>query len=233
MLMIAARPSDRSGRAAIRKRTTYHMPDDDMLSATQGVHTHAHDANAHADPPDSPWRTLSARAIYRNPWLAVTEYQVVRPDGQPGIYGVVDPGANATIVPLDDEERICLAGQFVYPARGYLWSLPSGRVDEGEEPLAGAQRELAEETGLNAAEWTSLGSYYLTPGISSQVSYIDLARGLSEGAARPEGTEQITPRWLPLASALDACLRGEIRDAVSVIGIWRAARLIAEEARRG
>ncbi len=201
------------------------MPDDDTLPAR-----HASD---NADPPDSPWRTLAARAIYRNPWLAVTEYQVIRPDGQPGIYSVVDPGANATIVPLDAEGRVCLVGQFVYPARGFLWALPSGKVDEGEEPLAGARRELAEETGLTAAEWTPLGSYYLTPGISSQVSYIYLARDLSTGEARPEGTERITIRWQSLGDALDACLRGEIRDAVSVIGMWRAARLIDEETRRG
>jgi 8-oxo-dGDP phosphatase len=201
------------------------VPSDDQFSPASGT-----GASAHIDPPNSPWRTLAAREVYRNPWLAVTEYQVVRPDGKPGIYGVVDPGANVTIVPLDAEGRVCLAGQFVYPARGYLWSLPSGRVDEGEEPLTGARRELAEETGLTAAEWTPLGSYYLTPGISSQVSYIYLARGLQVGDAQPEGTEQITTRWLPLGDALDTCLRGEIRDAVSVIGIWRTVRLIAEEA---
>lgn len=194
---------------------------------------HDDDLPAGTDPPASPWRTLAARAIYRNPWLAVTEYQVIRPDGQPGIYGVVDPGANATIVPLDAEGRVCLAGQFVYPAREYLWSLPSGRVDEGEEPLTAAHRELLEETGLRAEAWAELDRYYLTPGISSQVSHIYLARGLHAGVAQPEGTERITTRWLPLANALDACLRGEIRDAVSVLGVWRASLLIEEEEHRG
>lgn len=183
------------------------------------------------DPPDSPWRTLAAREIYRNPWLAVTEYQVVRPDGLPGIYSVVDPGANATIVPLDAEGRICLVGQFVYPAREYLWSLASGRVDEGEDPQAAARRELLEETGLRADAWTLLGNYYLSPGISSQVSHIYLARDLHLGTAQPEGTERLSTRWLPLAAALDACCHGEIRDAVSVIGIWRAALLLLEEQR--
>lgn len=194
---------------------------------------HDDDMPASADPTGSPWRTRAAREVYRNPWLAVTEYQVIRPDGQVGIYSVVDPGANATIVPLDAEGRVCLAGQFVYPAREYLWSLPSGRVDEGEEPLAAAHRELREETGLSADAWAELGHYYLTPGISSQVSHIYLARGLHAGTAQPEGTEQIALRWLPLADALSACLRGEIRDAVSVLGIWRASLLIQDETRRG
>lgn len=191
------------------------------------------DLPGNADPPESPWRTLEAREIYRNPWLAVTEYQVIRPDGQPGIYSVIDPSDNATIVPLDAAGQVCLVGQFVYPAREYLWSLPSGRVDEGEEPLSAARRELLEETGLRAEEWTKLCSYYLTPGIAPQVSYIYLARELHAGAAQPEGTERITTRWLPLADALDACLRGDIRDATSVLGIWRAALLVGEEARRG
>lgn len=194
---------------------------------------HDDDMPASADPIGSPWRTLTAREIYRNPWLAVTEYQVIRPDGQLGIYSVVDPGTNATIVPLDAEGRVCLVGQFIYPAREYLWSLPSGRVDDGEEPLVAAHRELREETGLSADEWTELGRYYLTPGISSQVSHIYLARGLHAGLAQPEGTEQIALRWLPLADVLSACLRGEIRDAVSALGIWRVVLLAQEEARRG
>lgn len=209
------------------------MPDDDTppddVSRSDDAAATPAAASASTDPPGSPWRTLAARAIYRNPWLSVTEYQVIRPDGQPGIYSVIDPGANATIVPLDTAGRVCLTGQFSYPVRAYLWSLPSGRVDEGEEPLAAARRELAEETGLRAEDWVELGSYYLTPGIATQASHIYLARGLRAGEAQPEGTEQITLRWLPLAEARDACLRGEIRDAVSTIGIWRASQLIEGE----
>jgi 8-oxo-dGDP phosphatase len=207
------------------------MSDDDMHASTDADSSRG--TLPDADPPGSPWRTLTAREVYRNPWLAVTEFAVIRPDGQPGIYGVVDPGANVTIVPLDAEGRVCLVGQFVYPAREYLWSLPSGKADAGEEPLAAARRELVEETGLSAEVWEPLGSYYLSPGISSQVSYNYLARGLHNGTPQPEGTEQITTRWLPLAEALEACLRGEIRDAVSVLGIWRASRLIVDEAQRG
>ena len=67
------------------------------------------------DAPESPWRTLAAREVYRNPWISVTEYQVVRPDGAPGIYGVVDPHDNAAIVALDDEARVLLVGEFLYP----------------------------------------------------------------------------------------------------------------------
>ena len=118
--------------------------------------------------------------------------------------------------------------EFLYPLQTAEWFLPTGAVERGEEPLAAAQRELAEETGLRAESWTALGAYPLSPGISSQVSHIFLARGLSQGAATPEGTEQITTRVIPLREALEACLRNEIHAAVAVIGVWRAWTLLHE-----
>jgi 8-oxo-dGTP pyrophosphatase MutT (NUDIX family) len=186
------------------------------------------DGSLRPDAPDSPWRTVAAREVYRNPWLRVTEYQVIRPDGQPGIYGVVDPGANVTIVALEDDERVWLVREFLYPLQTAEWFLPTGAVERGEEPLAAAQRELAEETGLRAESWTALGVYPLSPGVSSQVSHIFLARKLSQGAAAPEGTEQITTRLIPLREALEACLRNEIRATLAVIGVWRTWSLLRE-----
>ena len=174
------------------------------------------------DPPHSPWRTVGAREVYRNPWLAVTEYAVIRPDGRPGIYGVVDPGDNVSVVPLDDTEDVWLIGEFRYPTQRFAWTLPSGKVEAGEDTLAAAQRELAEETGLQAAQWELLGAHPLSDGISTQISHIYLARGLRQGAARPEGTEQLTLRRLPLRDAVEACRTGGIADATSVLGIWGA-----------
>ncbi len=126
------------------------------------------------DPAESPWRTLATRHVYSNPWLSLTEYEVIRPDGQRGIYGIVDPGPNATIVALDEHEQVRLVGDFVYPLQRHMWGLPSGKIEENET------------------------------------------------TARPDGTERFTLRALPLREALDACLRGELRSAVTVLGIWRA-----------
>jgi 8-oxo-dGDP phosphatase len=185
------------------------------------------------DPTDSPWHTLGAREIYHNPWLAVAEYTVLRPDLQPGIYGVVDPGDNATIVALDDDQHIGLVGAFLYPLQRYAWTLPSGKVEEDEEPEGAARRELAEEAGITAKRWTLLGTYALSPGISPQISHIFLARGLHLGEARPEATEQVTLRWLPLADAVTACLQGELGAASSVLGIWHTWLLLGHGPRRG
>jgi 8-oxo-dGTP pyrophosphatase MutT (NUDIX family) len=186
------------------------------------------DGDLRPDAPGSPWRTVGGREVYRNPWLTVTEYQVIRPDGKPGIYGVVDPGDNVTIVALEDDERVWLVSEFLYPLQTAEWFLPTGAVERGEDILAAAQRELAEETGLRAAEWMELGAYPLSPGISAQIGYIFLARGLRRGDAAPEGTEHITMRLAPLSEALEACLRNEIRATLAVIGIWRTWALLHE-----
>ncbi len=178
------------------------------------------------DAPSSPWRTLEAREVYRNAWISVTEYQVIRPDGREGIYGVVDPGDNAAIVALDADDRVTLVGEFVYPLQVYTWMIPSGLVEQGEDPLVAARRELAEEAGLEADDWTRLGKYYLSSGICDQTSYAYLARGLREVPARPEGTERLTLRRVALAEAREMCLRNEIRDAPSVMALWRAWELL-------
>jgi 8-oxo-dGTP pyrophosphatase MutT (NUDIX family) len=178
------------------------------------------------DAPGSPWRTLASHVVYRNPWLTVTEHQVVRPDGHRGIYGVVDPGDNAAVVALDDAEQVTLVGEFLYPLQVYAWMIPSGAVEHSEDPEVAARRELAEEVGLEAQNWTPLGAYYLSSGISIQTSHAFLARGLREVHARPEGTERLTVRRVPLAEARAMCLRDEMRDGPSVMALWRAWELL-------
>jgi 8-oxo-dGTP pyrophosphatase MutT (NUDIX family) len=183
------------------------------------------------DPPESPWRTLAAREVYRNPWLSVTEYTVVRPDGKQGIYGVVDPGPNATVVALDAQERVTLIGEWLYALGRYDWHLPTGKVEDGEDPLVAAQRELAEEAGLEAGEWTPLGAHPLSGGILAQISHTYLARELRPVTAQPEGTELIALRSMPLHAAVQACLRGEISSASAVLGIWHVWFLLHGEVR--
>lgn len=175
------------------------------------------------DAPESPWRTLSAHEVYRNPWLRVTEYQVIRPDGAPGIYGVVDPGDNVTIVALDADEEVWIVEDFIFPIQARGWFLPSGAIDHGEDPLRAAQRELAEETGLRAAQWEPLGAFYLTPGIASQRSYLYLARDLTHGEPQREATEAgMTMRRIPLRDACAASQRGETPAAVTALGLTLA-----------
>ena len=178
------------------------------------------------DAPDSPWRTLGSREVYRNPWLKVTEYDVIRPDGGRGIYGVVDPGANVIIVAVEDDESVWLIREFSYPLQRARWMLPAGRVEPGEDPLHAARRELAEEVGLRAARWTPLGVWALSGGISTQISHAYLAQTLDHGPASPEVTERLEPRTTPLRQAYAECLAGGFSDAATALALWRAWTLL-------
>lgn len=173
-----------------------------------------------------PWQVRGSREVYRNRWLRVREDDVIRPDGQPGIYGVIEPEDNAAIVALDDAGRVALVGEFLYPLAVQSWQIPSGGINAGEPPLAAAMRELVEETGLEAARWDALGRFYLSGGISTQVSHIFLARELRATPPRPEGTELLELRFVPIAEALAMADRSDIADAPSLVGLYRAARLL-------
>ena len=105
-----------------------------------------------------PWERRARRVAYENPWITVWHDDVVRPDGNPGIYGVVHFDALAVgVVALDDEDRVLLVGQHRYPLDAYSWEIPEGGVPPGEDALDGARRELREESGVVAARHVELG----------------------------------------------------------------------------
>jgi 8-oxo-dGTP pyrophosphatase MutT (NUDIX family) len=171
-----------------------------------------------------PWRRLSRRSVYANPWLEVFHDEVLRPDGSPGIYGVVHLRNVAVgIVPLDAAGRVLLVGQYRYPLDEYSWEIPEGGVDAAEGLLVGAQRELREETGYEAAEWRELFRFSMSNSVTDEVGAIFLATGLTPGEATPEPSEDITQRWVALDEAITMIERGEITDVMSVAGLLRVA----------
>ena len=174
----------------------------------------------------NPWRTLESREVYENPWILVREDTVVRPDGNPGIYGVVHFKNRAiAIVPVDDEGYIHLVGQYRYPLGCYSWELPEGGCSHDEEPLEAAKRELLEETGLVAEEWLLLGTAHLSNSVSDEEAFCYLATRLVQHDARPEATEKLEHRRVAVEEAVRMVEEGEITDALSIIGILRYLRL--------
>lgn len=173
---------------------------------------------------NGPWVRRSRTVAYENPWIVVWHDEVTRPDGSPGIYGVVHfRNAASGVVVLDDSDRVLLVGQHRYTLDTYSWEIPEGGVPDGESPLDGARRELREETGVEAADWAQLGSYALSNSITDERGLLWLATGLSRGPAAPDPTEDLNVRWVPFHDALAMTLDGRITDAVSIMGIQRVA----------
>lgn len=182
-----------------------------------------HPPRSPVDPEGNPWRTIRRRVVYSNGWMTVEEDDVIRPDGLPGIYGVVRfPGRAVGVVALDDEDRLVLVGQFRYALERYSWEIPEGGAD-AHDPLGGAKRELLEETGLTAGRWERLLEADLSNSITDEGATVYLATELTDGEASPEGTERIEVRRVPFAEALAMVADGRITDAISVMAIQAVA----------
>lgn len=174
----------------------------------------------------NPWTTLASRRVYANPWMTVTEHDVVRPDGRPGIYGVVDARLATGVVALTDADEVVLVGQHRYPLDRWSWEIPEGGADPGEDGLAAIQRELREETGFTARHWAQLGGpVHLSNCFTSETGLLWVATGLvDDGPPDPDGTEELVRRIVPFDDALDMVDAGEITDAMSVVALLRLAR---------
>ena len=178
-----------------------------------------------ADTPRNPWKTLEGRAIYENAWFRVREDRVIRPDGSPGIYGVVTAARWALgILSLWPDETLTLVGQYRYPIREYSWEIPEGGGRLDLEPLVGAKQELVEETGIEAERWLYLGRCHTSNCFVDEVGHLFLAEQLRQGVARPEPDEELVTRRVPLAEAIEMASDGRISDSISIVGIFRLAR---------
>jgi len=176
---------------------------------------------------ENPWRTRGSREIYVNPWIRVREDHVIRADGKDGIYGVVEfQNIALGIIPVTEEGETYLVGQWRYPLGLYSWEIPEGGGPLSIPLLVSAQRELAEETGLSAAEWMDLGTFHLSNSVTDEAGRIFLARGLTIGDAKPEGDEVLSLRRLPLREAYEMAMDGRITDGVSIIGLARAVHYL-------
>lgn len=186
-------------------------------------------APADLDPTHNPWQTLSSEDKYQNPWIRVREDQVINPKGGAGIYGVVSMKNKAIgIIPIDTEGNTWLVGQYRYTLNEYSWEIPMGGGPVELDVLESAQRELREETGLLAARWTRISRLHTSNSVTDEEGFIFLAEDLSQGDSEPEETEDLRLWKLPFAEAVAMAMRDEITDAISVMGLLKAEKLLAE-----
>lgn len=171
---------------------------------------------------NNPWTIIGEKNIYENKWIGVTEYTVINPSGGEGIYGKVHfKNVAVGIVALDDREQLWLVGQFRFTLNQYSWEIPEGGAPVGTDPLESAKRELKEETGIAATEWKHLLTMHLSNSVSDELAIVYLARGLKEGEAAPEDTEDLHTRQVPLEEACQMVENGIITDSMSVAAITK------------
>ena len=174
----------------------------------------------------NPWTVLGEHIIYDNPWIGLTEFDVINPGGGKGIYGKVRFKSLAIgILPIDDRGHTWLVGQYRFPLDAYSWEIPEGGGDPAVPPVESARRELLEETGLVAREWTELMEMHLSNSVTDEQAFIFLARGLEQHEAKPEETEELAIRRMPFEEAYNMVERGEITDSMSVAAILKVKLL--------
>ncbi|MBX3257751.1 MAG: NUDIX hydrolase [Chitinophagaceae bacterium] len=175
----------------------------------------------------NPWKITGQKNVYDNPWISVTEYDVINPSGGRGIYGKVSfKNIAIGVLPLDEEGYTWLVGQYRFPINAYSWEIPEGGGAQGVDPLLSAQRELLEETGLKARQWDKILDIHLSNSVTNETGVAYLARGLSQHAAQPEETEQLVIKKIKFEDAFQMVLRGNITDSISVAAILKLEYLL-------
>jgi ADP-ribose pyrophosphatase len=168
-------------------------------------------------------RVLSSKEAYRGPAFWVSTDEVLEPTGVRVRRDIVHHSGSVVILAVQENRsgpKILLERQYRHAAQQFLWELPAGRIDEGENELKAAKRELLEETGYTAQRWKRILKFYVSPGFVAETMSIYLATNLRSGTAQPEADEVIEVRFVPLAEALRMVLAGKIKDAKTVSGVF-------------
>ncbi len=172
-------------------------------------------------------KVLRSKVVYEAPVFYVTSEKVKEPSGVTARRDLIRHPGSVVIMPIDEtgkNPRVLLVKQYRYAAGRDIWEFSAGRIDEGENALAAAKRELIEETGYRAREWKRALFFYSSPGFLDETMSVYLARDLVKGKATPEEDERITLRWFAIDKAVEMVMRGEIIDAKAIAGILWLAR---------
>jgi ADP-ribose pyrophosphatase len=167
-------------------------------------------------------KLISSRTVYRGPVFWVTTDEVQEPGGVRTRRDVIHHTGSVVVLAVDESAstpRVLLERQYRHAAKDYLWELPAGRIDPGENALHAAQRELLEETGYTASHWRRILKFYATPGFVAETMSVYLATGLRAGPAQPEADEVIYKRLVRLSTAIRMVLSGTIRDAKTISSV--------------
>ena len=173
----------------------------------------------------NPWKTLRSRIAYENEWLRLREDEVLRPDGQPGIYGVVEIRPSVGVLAFNDKGEVAIVGQWRYTLGRYTYEIVRGGSADGETDMLGvARRELREETGFEATRWEELGAVDVCNGVTTDVQHLFVANDLNFVGVDQDPVEEIATAWRPFEQAIEMAVSGEITEVCSVAAILKYGR---------
>lgn len=176
--------------------------------------------------PPKPWKTLSSRQIYQNPWTRVREDIAEMPNGKTTIYGVIECGHCVGVLPFLDDEHVIMVRQYRYVfEESHRWEMPTGGVKPGEPLEVAARRELREEVGYDAQELKHVSTYFTSKSIVREIGHLYIGRQLTQVEAVPDETEFLEVAVFPFQQVLQMVIDNQIRDSMTVIAVLHAARL--------
>ena len=166
-----------------------------------------------------PYQTLSSHIPWSSPWYRIRQDEIITPNGQPGVYNVVEKEAAVWIVPILDNGDVVLIHNYRYTVDDWCWEVPAGSVKPGQSLEEAARAELREEIGGTAQELIYLNQFYTANGICNEVGHIFLATGVSLGQPNHEATEVMEIHPIPVPQALHMARSLQIRDAPSALAL--------------
>ena len=177
-------------------------------------------------------KTLASEVLFEGKIITLRRDTVLLPNGKEATRGVVEHPGGVAIVPVDDAGNVLMVRQYRRPFDRLVLELPAGKLNYGEDHRACGIRELEEETGMKAKQFTYMGAFYPTPGFCQEIIHLYLATGLYAGTVHLDEDEFLEVERYPFADVVEMVMRGELQDAKSAIGILKAKELFARQAVR-
>ena len=178
--------------------------------------------------PNKKARILSSKVIYEGKAFGVRRDELIEPTGVRTVREVVTHPGSVVVLPVLPDGRIVLVRQYRHACRQYLWELVAGRMERGENPKKGANRELIEETGYRAKKFTVFLDVFPTPGFLEEHMYLLLAEGVKPGEAEPEEDEKLIVAAYTRQELEQMIRSGKLRDAKSIAGLLYYFRFLSE-----
>jgi len=182
-------------------------------------------------------KLLDSKVVFQGPLFRVLHDKLIEPGGKHSERDVIRHNGSVVILAVDKSKSkkdpyVVMERQYRHAAKQFLWELPAGKLEAGEDPLVGAQRELEEETGYRAKKWKPLVEYYGSPGFLGESMKVFLAEGLMAGDAHPEDDESIEFRLVRLSDVVDMIEKGGIKDGKTLCSVLLYARRIARKRKK-